>query len=244
VNVYSVPHELTSPQWAAAFAAGHPSARIVADDRLRAGPLALFGSPVRWALLEQARAAGHDWFYGDHAYFRRGEFFRCTRGRLQLDVRAAARDARPRRWEQLRVQTGRRRTAGSHVLLCLQSDAHFRLRRIPSWPSDIAAEIARHTDRPVLVRTKATTRPLRVDLWRSHVVITHSSMCAVHAVLAGVPCIALDPDSVGAAFGSTSLQDIESPHWPLNREPLLWALAEHQWTLDEYRRGVAWRNMQ
>jgi len=40
------------------------------------------------------------------------------------------------------------------------------------------------------------------------------------------------------------LADIESPHWPLNRDPLLWALAEHQWTLDEYRRGVAWRNMQ
>lgn len=244
MNVYSVPYEMTSPQWAQAFALGHPSARIVADNRLRAGPVAMFGSPVRWSLLEEARAQGHDWFYGDHGYFKRGEYFRCTRGRLQVDVRAAAKHALPRRWEQLRLQPGRRRHSGSHVLLCLQSDVHFRLRGIPSWPSEVAAEIARHTGRPLLVRTKAARHPLRVDLHRAHVVVTHSSMCAVHAVLAGVPCITLDPEAVGAAFGSTSLADIEAPRWPLDRDALLWALAEHQWTLDEYRRGVAWRNMQ
>lgn len=244
MNVYSVPHEMTSPQWAEAFAIGHPSARIVSDDRLRAGPVAMFGSPARWALLKEAIAQGHDWFYGDHAYFKRGEYFRCTRGRFQLDVRRAARDALPRRWEQLRIQPGRRRQNGAHVLLCLQSDVHYRLRGIPSWPSDVAAEIARQTDRSVMVRTKATTRPFRIDLWRAHVVVTYSSMCAVQAVLAGVPCIVLDPEAVGAAFGSTTLADIETPRWPLDRDALLWALAEHQWTFEEYRRGVAWRNMQ
>jgi hypothetical protein len=244
VNVYSVAHEMTSPLWGAAFAAGHPAARLVTDDRLRAGPLAMFGSPARWPLLEEARAQGQDWFYGDHGYFRRGEYYRCTRGRFQVDARAAVKSATPRRWEQLRIVPGRRRHSGSHVLLCLQSDMHYRLRGIPSWPSDVAAEIARHTGRSVMVRTKATGHSLRIDLQRAHVVVTYSSMCAVHAVLAGVPCIVLDPESAAAPFGSARLADIENPRWPHDRDALLWALAEHQWTLDEYRRGVAWRSMQ
>lgn len=244
MNVYSVPHEMTSPLWAQAFALGHPAARVVEDDRLRAGPIAMFGSPARWAVLQEAIAQGQDWFYGDHAYFKRHEYYRCTHRRYQIDVKEAARTASPRRWEQLRVPVGRRRHSGSHVLLCLQSDAHFRMQGIPSWPSEIAAEIPKHTDRPVIVRTKATGHALRVDLWRAHVVVTYSSMCAVHAVLAGVPCIVLDPRSVGAAFGSTDLSEIENPRWPLNRDPLLWALAEHQWTPEEYRRGIAWRGMQ
>jgi hypothetical protein len=244
MNVHDAPGEMTSPIWAAAFAAGCPGSRIVSDSKLRPGPLAMFGSPARWDLLEAARAAGADWFYGDHAYFGRHEFYRCTRGRLQLDVRAAACSSLPRRWEQLRLRPAHRRRAGGHVLLCLQSDVHFRLRGIPSWPSDTAAELARYTDRPVLVRTKGCGRPLRIDIQRAHVVVTHSSMCAVHAVVAGVPCITLDPTAVGAAFGSTTLAEVENPRWPYDREALLWALAEHQWTLDEYRRGVAWRQMQ
>lgn len=244
MNVYAVPGEMTSPRWAEAFAEGCPGSRLRSDARRGAGPAAMFGSPHRWELLKEIQAAGETWFYGDHAYFGRGEYYRCTRGRLQLDTRAAARHAGPRRWEQLRLRPGRRQRRGEHVLLCLQSDVHFRLRGVPNWPAEVAAELARHTDREVRVRTKASTAPLRLDLERAHVVVTHSSMTAVHGVLAGVPCVVLDPESAAAPFGSIRLDEIENPRWPHDRDALLWALAENQWTLDEYRRGVAWKGLQ
>jgi hypothetical protein len=239
LSCYSVPHELTSPQWANAFAKGC-NAPVFEDEVLRPGDVALFGSPHRWELLKRARDEGRTWYYGDHAYFGRREYYRITRGAWQLCDLAGEGDVR--RWERLdvRIRDGWRKQ-GKYILLCPNSPGYFELHgaTAQNWIRETTEQLRRYTDREIRVRFKNTPSDFDFDVRYAWAVIVFTSVCGVHAALQGVPTFATAP-CASQAFGSGDLSQIETPRRPDNRYEMATVLAANQWTLHEIARGYAW----
>ncbi len=249
VNVYAAPGERTSPRFCAAFAAGAGCATVT-DGRLRAGDVALFGSPQLWDLLLEARAAGRTWYFGDNGYFRRGEYYRVTRDGFQ-----AGREPRAggeARFDRLDVQIKPWRRGGRHVLVCPPGAVHAQLMRRAGveiaepgdWGAWAARELARFTDRPVRIRTKAewlaSRRPLAEDLEDCWAVVAFMSNTALEAAMAGIPVFILGP-AASSPLGLRELERVESPVYPENRREIASSLAAQQWTLDEISAGDCWR---
>lgn len=254
VNVYAVPQERTSPRFCAAFATG-AGAAYVADGRLRAGDVALYGSPNLWDLLIEARAGGRAWYYGDNGYFRRGEYYRVTRNAYQ----ASGYDwngCDEQRLERLGVEIQPMRRGGRHVLVCPPGGIHANLMRragVPiqepnDWGAWATRELARFTDRPIRIRTKAAAyesrRPLAADLEDCWAVVVFMSNVGLEASLAGVPVFVLGP-AASSPLGRWQLSEIENPAYPDadHRRKVAASLAAQQWTLEEIAAGDCWRSI-
>src|SRR5262245_32774212 len=97
---YAAQDERTSPKFARAFALGCGGSLTTRFDHLYPGPVAAFGTPIAWPLFAQAQADGRDWYYGDHGLFRRFQYYRITKNRLQHDGRG---DATDERWLKLHI---------------------------------------------------------------------------------------------------------------------------------------------
>jgi hypothetical protein len=237
---YSVPHELTSPRWCAAFAAGC-GGTVWKYAPLRAGPVALFGSACIWKLLKAAIDEKRDWYYGDHAYFGRNEYYRCTRNGWQHDGRG---EADPERFQKFGLDIRDWRTNGNHVLICPPDEKFAALLGFPAqeWLQSVVRELKRYTDRPLRIRERADTAcvPLTRDLDGAWALVTHMSNAAVEAVLEGIPVFCTGT-CAALTMGTNDLSLIENPVMSAGR--LQWAsvLAANQWTLDEMRRGDLWR---
>jgi hypothetical protein len=78
------------------------------------------------------------------------------------------------------------------------------------------------------------------DCWA---LVTWSSAAANEALLAGVPVFTA-ADCAAALLGRTDFSKIEVPVYPEGRTVWAAALAGQQWSLDEFRHGVAWRTLQ
>lgn len=217
--------------------------QISDGDELRPGRVALFGSPQRWQLLERARAEGRDWFYGDHAYFRRREYYRVTRGALQLADLSGEGD--PQRFELLdwRIRATWRKQ-GSYILLCPNSPTYFELHglTVQQWIRETTEQLRRHTDREIRVRFKTSANDFEFEVRWAWAVVAYTSVAGVLAALQGVPCFATEP-CASQAFGSGDLSLIERPVRPDNRFEMASVLAANQWTLREIARGQAWRHL-
>lgn len=246
-TVYRMPREHTSPRWCKAFARGCGGAEIVDDGRLRPGPVALFGSPGLWDQFEQAQAEGRRYWYGDHGYFGRGEFYRVTAGRLQLDGQQAT-SAAPSlaRFQSHGISIQPWRTHGSHVLICPPDQVFAGLNHFDddAWLRHTLAELRRHTDRELRVRSRSLgtrkVRPLTRDLADCWCLVTYTSNAAVDSVCAGVPVICTGP-CAGRLMGSGDLASIEDPVMGDDRETWAAWLAANQWTMDEMAAGDCWR---
>lgn len=264
VTAYAARGEFSSPRFCRAFAAGSGGA-YTEDGRLRPGDVALFGSPALWSLFLQAKAEGRTWFYGDHGYFGRRVryacvtpgpwYYRVSRGTFQapasepLGARERARAEAILRSQGVVARPWR--AGGRHVLVCPPSAAYARLLaqagvpvdRPNDWAGWALGELARHTDRPLRLRTKDDARagrPLEVDLEDCWAVVTFMSNVALEAVLSGIPAIVVGP----AAFrglARADLADVERPFYPDNRHEAARSLAASQWTLQEIEDGDAWR---
>lgn len=240
---YFAPDEITSPKFAYAFARGCGGA-ITAETELFDGPVALFGSPSRWPVLRAAQDIGRDWFYGDHGYFGRktlygGGYYRVTRNGYQHDGTG---EYPPDRFLAFHREVMPWRSTGSHVLVCPNSDTHFELHGLsgPKWLRDTLDVLRQHTDRELVVRWKNSKGPIKdalVDAWAC---VVYSSAAALDALIAGVPVFVTAPFAAGARMGLSDLAKIESPIYPDDREPFMWAIANQQWTLSEMIAGQAW----
>jgi hypothetical protein len=243
---YYVPTEFSSPKFAFAFAKG--CGGPITDEReLFDGPVAFFGSPAMWPLLRKAQAAGRDWLFGDHGYFGnernlRKRYFRITRNGYQHDGRG---HATPARFERLQRPVQRWRKSGRHILVCPNSAVYFGLHglNVDEWLVDVRQQLAAVTDRPIRIRWKVSATPIAEDLQDCWAVVVFSSSSAIDGLIAGVPCVTLAPFASTVRMGRTSLADIERPLYPSDREPFLWNLADHQWTLNEIFAGHAWRTL-
>lgn len=236
--VYAAPREYTSPRWCAAFAAGC-GGRVEAGAVLRPGPVALFGSPHLWALLERARAEGRTWYYGDKAYFGRGRYFRITRNALQHDGSGAA---GPDRFRIAGGAIAPWRRGGSHILVCPPGEPFQRRMGVEGWLETTLAALRRHTDRPIRIRLKPRIperHPLAPDLVDCWALVTFMSNTAVEAICAGIPAF-VTGRCAASAMAAGELARIEAPALPDGREQWAWNLAANQWTLGEMRAGRAW----
>lgn len=244
---YSALGEKSSPRFAKAFAAGCGGSLIEDLSCLRLGAFAAFCSPAVYSLLTQAQAEGRDWYYGDHGYVHRHQYFRITKNRYQHDGRG---DASPHRFRELGLSVQQAwQTTGSTIVVCPNSSVYmqqFAGVTADRWTEAIVAQLASITDRPVRVhwKTQVSSRPLVVDLPTAWMVVTFSSAAAIEALMAGVPVCTLAPWAATARMGITDLTQVESPVYPDDREPFLWTLAANQWTLEEIRSGIAWRALQ
>lgn len=239
---YSVPWEKSSPRFASAFAAGCGGPISTDLTRLQPGPFAAFCTPPTWPLLQQAQVDGRDWYYGDHGYFQRFQYYRITRSAYQHD---GSGEATPERFDRLgyRVQPWRR--TGSHVIVCPNSRVYFSLFgiKVEEWLAHVVRQVGAHTDRLINIRWKADG-PIHDDLQKAWAVVTYSSAAAIDALIAGVPVFVLAPFAAAYRMGTPDLSCIETPLYPDGREPFLWNLAANQWSMDEISSGVAWRALQ
>lgn len=240
---YIVPDELTSPKFGNAFARGC-GGKVQFADKLLEGDVALFGSPKRWKLLQQARAEGRTWYYADHGYFGYN-VFRITKNGYQHDGRG---EATPDRFDTHHLKIKRWKRDGGHVLICPQSPGFLELHGLESerWLDDLKTTLAGVTDREIRIRRKTErfTRPIVEDLRGCWAVVVHSSACAIDALLYGVPVFVLAPWAAAARMGLSDLTQIESPIYPDDREQFFWNLAAHQFKWVEITHGDAWRMVQ
>lgn len=233
--------ENSSPRVCEAFARGCGGA-VAVDRTLRPGAVALFGSPKLWELLREARAEGRDWYYADHAYFRRLEFYRFTRNAWQHDGRG---HADPEILRRLGVTIRPWRRSGGHVLVCPPDRAFAALMGFDAkaWKTETLAVLARHTDRCLRLRERRAANsdvPLADDLADCWALVTYMSNAAVEAVCAGVPVFCSGP-CAARRMGGADPAEIETPPMPDGREQWAANLAANQWTLDEIASGACWR---
>jgi hypothetical protein len=231
----------TAPRWSAAFAIGCKGQLRVGAAFEHSRSFAFWGQPSLWQSFLAARRTSPAWYYGDHAFFGRGRFYRCARNAMQFTGRTG--DDAPARFRQFGIPVMDWRRAGSHILLCPNSEPFFGLHgfELGQWVRETTSLIGSCSDRPVRVRWKseAARRPLEEDLRDCWAVVTYSSNAAVMAALAGVPVFCTG-ECAGLTMGSGDLSQIEAPATPEGRERWSARLANHQWTLDEMRAGALW----
>lgn len=201
--------------------------------------------------MTACQTAGRDFFYIDTGYFGNGKkktYHRITLNNVQYFGPIIERPAD--RFAATGVQLTKFRP-GTNILLAPPSQKLLNLYGIvlEDWLEQTQAEIQKHTDRPIVVRTKQG-RATRVNddtmamaLDRDvHCLVTFSSIAATEALLLGKPAITLGPNAA-APLCRTSIEDIENLYIPTLDEVNAWArhLAYCQFTEPEMRNGTAWR---
>lgn len=240
-NVYTVPDERTAPLFARAFARGC-GGKIVRE--YTPGAWAGFGSPITWDSLKRAQAAGDDWYYGDHAYFGRGIFYRATKNAYQHSGEPCAADlARGKTClHRLGISVRPWNRRGKNIIICPQTEGFFERHGYPrgTWLSGVLNALEGVTDRPVLIHQKRDIKPLASSLKDAWCVIVHTSNAALDALMAGVPVICTGVCPAGT-LGLSEVAQVENPVYPSGRLEMAATLAANQWTLEEIAQGQCWK---
>lgn len=191
--------------------------------------------------LQAARKSGKPIYFIDNSYFdaTRGQRFRLTKNRLQVNARELTSDGK--RFEALGLEIKPwRRVSDGYWLAVHQSDDH--LNAAPDhqrWMAEAVADLSKH--RPVMHRAwsrdklgLAQTLPQALEgAWG---LVTHTSAGAVTAVLSGVTCIVSEQHALHGmvcAYGDHAHLD--------ERRRFLSVLADHEFDIDELENGTAWR---
>lgn len=247
INVHADPFQSSSVRWAEAFKAGCPGSRLYRDFRLRPGDVAAFGSERMLILINQAISEGRTWYYGDHAYFRRSEYFRITRNAWQeTDIPYGL--VSDDRWNRLGIPIEPWKKGGDHIVVCVPSP-HFGARQnfnTGDWVEHVKEVLRQYTNRPIIMREKPKISngigPLSEALNGAHALICHRSNAAVEALMMGYPVFTLRKCAAWP-LARHQLSDIENPYYPDHRLQLAAHLANRQWTLSEVASGLAWRTL-
>lgn len=236
--------EKTNPLFGNAFAAGCGAETAT---KYEGGAWAGFGSPQTWNDLTEARKKGEDFYYGDHAYFGRGKFFRVTKNALQYGPRWAQTGIHVPDFDRLALHGWKKekpyQKGGGHIVLCPQSEGWHQRMGEPGWTERMLHTLSLYTDREIVQRTKKTSRPLAEDLQGAWALVTHTSNSAVEALLHGVPVFCTG-DCAASHLALSDVVNIEKPFRPEGRLSMAAVLAANQWTLAEIAAGDAWRAVQ
>lgn len=190
------------------------------------------------AKWKEVRRFNRPFYYMDNSFFdeTRGTHFRIAKGQLQgVDF---ARPTDGKRFDALGIEMRPWKQGGQHIVVCPQSDSF--MRDLVCYPGDWLQDTLQHLNeffphRTVVVRDWqrdkiAAMRSLPKDLDEAVMLYTHSSMAAVTALIHGVPS---NTAATHVLHGKTN---------PLiDRRSVLAPLADAQWTIEEIRRGDAWR---
>jgi len=147
------------------------------------------------------------------------------------------------------------RDKGDHILVVPPSYHTAKWYGIDraKWESDIVAKLKRHTEREIRVRHKyignmdvgsKVRKPLSEDLEKCWAMVSWHSMCAVEAVLNGIPSFTSEHSPAKpVSLNLSHLDLIEDPHMP-DREQWLYSLLGSQFTLKEMESGYAYNFLQ
>lgn len=220
---------------------------------IQPGPAAFFGcSRYTKTILKTCKGRGVDYFYCDNGYLRASKrhadqiydgYYRVTRNAEQV---SSIHPSDGRRFRELDIELKPWRKTGRYILVAMQSSTYFNLRgyKAPELYHDLVYQICKHTDRPIIIRPKPSLSAggalLDGVLDDVHAVVTVSSNVAIDALIKGIPCITTWP-CAGTPL-SMSFDDLEDGVYG-DREPLFNSLADNQWTLDEFRSGKCWGDL-
>lgn len=153
------------------------------------------------------------------------------------------------RWQRLGLPMPQRRR-GHKVVVALPDDKPCKFYGIDldTWQHDVMQDIAQHTDRPVVVRSRQRSRqqrmvqePLSQELLEAHVLVTFNSLAAVEAIMMGVPAIVLAPSHAAAPVAARDIAAVEDPPWPSDDLLHAWLchLSYGQFHVQEMASGAA-----
>jgi len=220
-----------------AFAEGC-GGQVVPPVTLLEGPAAMYGV-LRGCgeVIRNCVDVGRDYWYIDHGYTNPSQH---TKGEFAGNYRVVfnGRQAKPGESDGRRFKAEIRpwKRRGKHILVIPLTKAVSDFYNMPQrdWLETVIREVATYTDRPIRIKEKGegNIHQSLKDCW---CLVTHSSNTAVDALLEGVPVITLGASAVSDL--SWKFGHIENPYWP-DREPVLWGLADNQFTLAEMRSGL------
>jgi hypothetical protein len=168
-----------------------------------------------------------------------GGYYRWTLNAYQM---RSIRDVPSDRWERLKINVEDWKKGGSHIVLAAPTRTYAASHGCEGWIENTLFELAKVTDRQIVIRDKETKRPLQDDLRNAHCLVAHGSIAAVEAVILGTP-VFIHADSAAALVGLTDLKQIESPIYP-DREQWCRSLAYSQFTEQEMIEDTLWRLIQ
>lgn len=190
---------------------------------------------------------GRQFAYWDRGYARRvfatwlprgdnGGYYRWHLNGFQMQaIKAVPAD----RWNVLQTPLEPWRKKGRHIVVALPTPTYERFHGIQGWRERTLCDLARVTDRPIVLRDKESKRPLQADLADAHCLVAHGSNAAVEAAILGCP-VFVDVSSAAALVGLTDTAKIEAPVYP-DRDLWAHALAYSQFNERELVDGTLWR---
>lgn len=168
---------------------------------------------------------GHDYYAFDNAYIGRDYYYRITKNGFQ---QTKAIDRPGDRFQKLNVTIKPWRKGGSRIVICEQSRWHYEYFGLPqNWAGQTERKLKQFTDRKIKRREKP---PIGAEanfiesLKDVYAIVTHSSACAIEAILHGIPAFVLGP-SAALPVALADLSKIEEPLYADNREQWAYNLA-------------------
>jgi hypothetical protein len=139
------------------------------------------------------------------------------------------------------------RTTGREILVVENSNHHFEMfgTTLRAWRQQVREELERHTDRPIVFRSKNPNRKTRDNLYEHlknndyYCVVLDASASAIEAIWAGVPIITLNRH-ISTPVARTKLSDVNDLYRG-NIGDWLCALSYSQFTQKEFYNGTALR---
>ena len=201
-------------------------------------------------LLKQSKEV----YYFDHAYLYgnrhspskvTGErIYRLTKNHYHIQTIQELTDEdneRIKKYKQyIKIQPWK--SDGNYILIIAPSHFQIAYHNIGSWVDDTIKTLKQYTDRPIKVRDKKSSRPLREEVQSAYAIVSHNSAVVVDAVLNGVP-VFCDKMNMGVPMGLTDFSKIEQPIKPA-RLKWIHSLLANQFTMTEIKNGTAWRKVQ
>ena len=240
LTLYPVPGKEKSKLICNAFAAGAPR---------HATGAVFFGT--EGVMQAFRRAQQGTFWYVDNSYFdpHRGIYFRVTKNALQVDPTGKISTGERFAKLGITVKDWRHKPDGK-ILVIPQSDDFMKstLGRKGDWLRETVEKLNAWGYGPRIrvrpwQRDKATAYvELHRDLDDAALVVTWSSASAITALYEGIPAIS-ESGAAHALTGPLTSERVAQPLMPSleDRTRFLEILADNQFTLEEFKNGVAWR---
>jgi len=240
LTLYPVPGKEKSKLICNAFAAGAPR---------HATGAVFFGTEGVMQAFQRAKQ-GTFW-YIDNAYTdpQRQLYFRVAKNALQVDP--TGKTSTGERFAKLgiTVKDWRHKPDGK-IIVIPQSDDFMKstLGRKGDWLRETVEKLnawgygPRVRVRPWLRDKKTAYVELHKDLDDAALVVTWSSASAITSLYEGIPAIS-ESGAAHALTGPLTQERVAQPLMPslVERTRFLQILADNQFTLEEFKNGVAWR---
>lgn len=206
-------------------------------------------------VMHKAIEDGRDFYYIDTGYFGNEKtklYHRCVKNGLQFNL-PVWRDCPDDRFLATGTQI-RKKTPGRNILVCPPSQKALSYWNVSlqEWLVETTDEIAKHTDRPIVIREKQKRHirtnedTMEMALQRDvHCMVTYNSIAAVEALILGKPVFTMGPNAA-KPLANTDLKRLENPLMPVvdRVRDLCCNLAYGQFTPAEMIDGTAWRLLQ